>query len=592
MAKIAFIILAHENAGHIADFARLLTEWNEGAHAVIHYDLNSPDAQFQKLKAEAAQSDRIHLVKERIRCGWGDFSLVESVLRALRLIRDKKIACDRVMLVSGACMPIRPLSELSDFLDAHPDKEFIETFDEDWIVGGLRAERYKYHHLVNHRRHYNTFRYILNFQKALKLTRKLPPGIVPKFGSQWWTLTWPLCERILGFLDRNPDVYRFFRTTWIPDELFFQSLSYHLVASENMAGHNLTFYQFNDWGMPLVFSDSHMPLLETIPRFFARKIGGGATALKKRLAEIAREPHDNAAPLPELPPKWRFPAREIAARNARLNPGHSRLFADNGTQSLLESLLEYDRSFVILYGPPDVTARTIEMVRNLTGYTVLGRIFHPNKVDFGAGIDNFHGLKPADAMVRDEYPVNYMRRILMRCPDVPVFTMSPGDNAELEVQFFQSRQAEIFTLMPRTGGQMWHDLYWLLCAEKIPHRPGDNTRFLNAFLSRPDSLIATDSKIKDILNEALFSRDKPISQAGLETYLTYAHGEAAKPIMHLYQIIAASAMSVDFKRTLSVLPEEWRNKFKLLENGQPVWKIVPNMKLKHIEVAEAGVWNE
>jgi len=588
MAKITFIILAHENAGHIVDFARLLTEWNDEARAIIHYDLNSPDAQFQKLKAEFAQSDRVHLINDRIRCGWGDFSLVEAVLRGLRLIRDKEIDCDRVMLVSGACMPIRPLSELSAFLDAHPDTEYIETFDSDWIVGGLRQERYEYHHVVNHRRSPNTFRNLLGLQKSLKLRRKMPSGMVPKFGSQWWTLTWPLCAKILGFLDRNPDIYRFFRTTWIPDELFFQTLTYHLVPSENMAGHNLTFYQFNDWGLPLVFSDWHLPMLETIPRFFARKIGPGANDLKKQLGEIARAPHDPAAPLPQLPPRWRFPARELAARNAKLKTGYSRLFANNGTQTLSESLLENNRSFVVLYGPPEVAAQTIERIKHLSGYTVLGRIFHPQKVDFGSGVWDFKGLKPSDSLVRDEYPVTYLRRIFQRCEGIPVFTMSPGDNPEVELNFFQSRQTAIFSLIPRASGQMWQDLYWLLCADRIPENPFDDTAFLHAYLTRPDSLIATDSNIKEVLNDALLAQSKPIAQANLETYLTYEHGASAKAIMHIYQIIASAAMSVDFQRSTSVLPQGWRDRFSLLENGQPIWKIVPDMKLKHAEVVSVG----
>jgi hypothetical protein len=586
MAKITFIILAHENAGLVADFARLLTEWNPDSHAVIHYDLKSPEAQFRKLKNDFAGSDRVHLVRDRIRCGWGDFTLVKSVLNALRLIRDENIICDRVMLVSGACMPIRPLAELSDFLDAHPDREFIETFDSDWIVGGLREERWQYHHVVNHRTYYNTFRFLLNIQRAVGLRRKMPRGLVPKFGSQWWVLTWRLCDDILRFIDDNPDVYKYFRTTWIPDELFFQTLAYHLVASENLAGHNLTFYQFNDWGMPIVFSDSHMPLLETIPRFFARKIGGGATGLKKRLYEIARTPRDTAVKLPDLPPKWRFPAREIAIRNSRLTPGYSRLFAHDGMQTLLESLFEYDRSFVVLYGPPAVTARIMDTIRNLSGYTVLGRIFHPETVDFGSGVHEFHGLRSSDRLIRNAYPVNYFRRVLTRCEKLPVIAMSPGDNPEFELQFFQSRQAAVFTLFPKAGGHIWQDLYWLLCCRGLPARPTDDMQFTNAFLTRADSMVATRPEIRSMLNEQIIDRAAPIAQTELENNLAYAHGEeTAQTIMHLYHILASSALGVDFNATVSALPKGWRDRFGLLDTGHPVWSILPDTRVQAIDIA-------
>ena len=103
----------------------------------------------------------MHLVEDRLACGWGDFSLVEATLRALRLIRDRNIDCERIVLMSGACMPIRPLAELSAFLDRHPQTQFIEIHDSDWIVGGMREDRYRYRHVVNQRRHGTTFRTLL-----------------------------------------------------------------------------------------------------------------------------------------------------------------------------------------------------------------------------------------------------------------------------------------------------------------------------------------------------------------------------------------------------------------------------------------------
>jgi hypothetical protein len=332
MTRITFIILAHEDADHVIRLAKLLTEWSSDAHAVIHYDLSSSEAEFRKIEAEFLKSPAVHLVDDRVRCGWGDFSLVEAVLRGLRLVRDRKIASDRVMLVSGACMPIRPLAQLSAFLDAHPDTEYIEAFDADWITGGMRHGRYQYYHLVNSRRRPALFRRLIGIQRFLKIKRRLPAGLIPKFGSQWWTLTWPLCAKILELLDSRPDVYRYFRTTWIPDELFFQTLAHHLVPSGKMAGHSLTFYQFNGGGRPLVFSDRHAPLLRTLPHFFARKIESGADELKKQLGEIARGACEPDASLPELQPRWRFPAEEPATEHGSPRNGYTGLFADDDTR--------------------------------------------------------------------------------------------------------------------------------------------------------------------------------------------------------------------------------------------------------------------
>lgn len=190
MAKITFIILAHENANHTAELARTLTEWDENAHAVIHYDLKSPAHEFEKLKGQFSAGSRVHFVTDRIRCGWGDFSLVDATVRALKLIRKNKIDCERVMLVSGACMPIRPLAELSQFLDAHPKTEFIETFDSSWIVGGLRNERWQYWHFFNFQTQYPLFHHHYHLQRKIWPKRKFPRGLEPSYGSQWWCLSW------------------------------------------------------------------------------------------------------------------------------------------------------------------------------------------------------------------------------------------------------------------------------------------------------------------------------------------------------------------------------------------------------------------
>ena len=78
MAKITFIVLAHENADHVADLANLLTEWDPHANAVIHYDLNAPAKQFERLKGRVADSKKIFLVKDRLKCGWGNLRSWEA----------------------------------------------------------------------------------------------------------------------------------------------------------------------------------------------------------------------------------------------------------------------------------------------------------------------------------------------------------------------------------------------------------------------------------------------------------------------------------------------------------------------------------
>jgi hypothetical protein len=79
---------------------------------------------------------------------------------------------------------------------------------------------------------------------------------------------------------------RFFRTTWIPDETFFQTLVRHLIPREQIRSRTLTFLMFTDYGMPVTFHNDHYDLLLGQDALFARKISPEATELKARLGEV------------------------------------------------------------------------------------------------------------------------------------------------------------------------------------------------------------------------------------------------------------------------------------------------------------------
>jgi hypothetical protein len=82
------------------------------------------------------------------------------------------------------------------------------------------------------------------------------------------------------------DVMRFFKTTWIPDETFFQTLVRHLVPENEIETRTLTFLMFSDYGMPVTFYNDHYELLLSQDFLFARKISPEATDLKERLGAL------------------------------------------------------------------------------------------------------------------------------------------------------------------------------------------------------------------------------------------------------------------------------------------------------------------
>ena len=285
MAEIAYILLCHKDAGAVAAQAKRLTE--AGDYVAIHFDARAPKAAFDQLKSALADNDRVVFAK-RLRCGWGEWSLVGATLSAIRAAVQAFPRATHFYMLSGDCMPIKTAEYVHDFLDER-DADFIESFDffkSDWIKTGLKEERLVYRHLFNERTQAGRFYAALGIQKRLGLRRKTPDGLKIMIGSQWWCLRRQTIEAILDFIALRPDVVRFFKTTWIPDETFFQTLVRHLVPDTEIECRTLTFLMFSDYGMPVTFYNDHYDMLVGQDFLFARKVSAEATELKERLGAL------------------------------------------------------------------------------------------------------------------------------------------------------------------------------------------------------------------------------------------------------------------------------------------------------------------
>ncbi len=167
--------------------------------------------------------------------------------------------------------------------------DYIESFDffaSDWIKTGWKKERLIYRHWFNERSQKRLFYGMFEAQQRLGLTRAIPQDLQIMIGSQWWCLRRRTIEAILDFARRRRDVMRFFRTTWIPDETFFQTLVRHLVPGNEIDSRTLTFLMFTDYGMPVSFYNDHYDLLLAQDFLFARKISPEARELKRRLGVL------------------------------------------------------------------------------------------------------------------------------------------------------------------------------------------------------------------------------------------------------------------------------------------------------------------
>ncbi len=290
MARIAFILLCHKDPGAVIDQARRLTA--AGDCVSIHFDGHGKAADYQRVTQALEGNSAVVFAEKRLRCGWGEWSLVAATISALRAAVKAFPDATHFYLLSGDCMPIKSAEYAHAFLD-RDDCDYIESVDfynSGWIKTGLREERLCYRHYFNERKHKWLFDTALMLQKRLGIRRQPPADLEMRIGSQWWCLRRSTVQQVLAFCETRDDVMRFFSTTWIPDETFFQTVVPHVIPANEIRTRTLTFLLFTDYGMPVTFYNDQHDLLLRQDYLFARKISSEAHDLRKRLGVLWQAP--------------------------------------------------------------------------------------------------------------------------------------------------------------------------------------------------------------------------------------------------------------------------------------------------------------
>jgi len=427
MVRLLFVILAHNNPLDLAELASTLTKAGQDNRAIIHFDQNSSDSDFESLQKQLADNPRAEVVQNRVACKWGDFSLVQSVLNALAQERDAGREYDYTILLSGACLPCRPIQQLERYLEENDGMEFIEAQTADWIVAGLREDRYRLYFPFPPSPDPNKhaiMRAWVNAQRFLGIRRRPPNKLKIRFGSQWWCLTWGTCLKILETMENEPSVLSFFQKVYIPDEMVFNTLVANLVDTGKIAQFPLTHFQFNDSGKPVVFYDDHGDYPFSLNRFFYRKIGSEATQLRSESLKRALM-DDDGSDLSQIgTPNYDY---QIKSRIMTLGVAPGQMFFRDQLNDFHEGVLKFQSTpYIVICAP---TSRIDNIKNHISGneFEVFGRIFKNEVIEFGNVISTYKGLNEKDFNIRDLHQLLYVSRIRSRCEFIPVFFWSPGD---------------------------------------------------------------------------------------------------------------------------------------------------------------------
>jgi len=284
--RLALLMLCHESPAVVARRLSAPFFRHPEVATYIHYDGARSAAQRAELQRLLPADGRFRFVDEPLECRWGDHTLVEATRRLMAAaLADAEFSAENLVLLSASCVPYRPVASLQAFLRRSPGTEFIQAQDlrhGRWIQDGLESERFEYYFPFNYRTHRRWFEWATDRQREFRVRRKVPDGLTVHFGSQWFCLTRATATAVATELQR-PEIRRWLRWSWIPDEFAIQTLVAKICPRARIAGFNLTYYEFGSRGQPLVLESGHLDHLLAQPFFFARKLAPEALALAEAL---------------------------------------------------------------------------------------------------------------------------------------------------------------------------------------------------------------------------------------------------------------------------------------------------------------------
>ncbi len=406
--------------------AAVVRHWAKaGCPVVIHLDSRVPDHDRAKLVAALADLPDVRFSR-RVACEWGTFSLVDATILATTQLFQDFPAVGRVYLSSGSCLPLRPIAELQAHLAAHPDTDFIEsvtTADVGWTVGGLNKERFTLRFPFSWRRHRKLFDGYVALQRRFGFQRRIPAGLVPHLGSQWWCLTRKTLAAILSHPDRKRHD-RYFRRVWIPDESYFQTLVRKVGAK--VESRSLTLSKFDFQGRPHVFYDDHLHLLRRSEAFVARKIWPNADLLYETY--LAEPTQGERRPDPSPGKIDRLFAKAVE-RRVKGRPG---LYMQSRFPTRLRGGNRAAASYGAFSGFAELFEDFQPWLAKVAEARVHGHLFAPDRVQFSGGEAIFKGGLSDSASLRDYNPRSFLTNLIWNSRgETQCFQFGPSDRQEI-----------------------------------------------------------------------------------------------------------------------------------------------------------------
>lgn len=264
--RLAYVISAYRLPRQLVELVDVLDE--PTTSFVISVDRHTATAEYEAMWRPLAGRRNVHFLT-RHSSPYRSFGHVRSTLRGIDHLLCSGIEFDYLSVLTGQDLPIKTNAAIHERLAAAEGAGFLENFvlpDDRWGGGGLN--RFTSIFVHTHRHHLQIGRHRFGGLVA----SGLPFDVVPYGGSGYWTLPADIVRDVYDFVRANPAWARFFSTTDMPDETFFQTIVMNSPFADRIVADDLRLIDWSDrTELPRVWRSADFDDLAAAPDLFARK---------------------------------------------------------------------------------------------------------------------------------------------------------------------------------------------------------------------------------------------------------------------------------------------------------------------------------
>lgn len=197
LVTCAYVVLAHKDPQHLERLVARI----DGRPLFLHVDAGAAPQQFRNLCAAAPEAE----ILPRVRSAWASWGLVEAALIGFKAALSSPAT--HIVLLSGQDYLLRSASFIDSCFKAGESAIHLHALPRAVMGPDGGLERIRYWHKPIRRRRFR-----------VPIPRRFPRGAQPYVAQQWCVLSREAAEAVLRVGQDRPDLKRFYKHVWIPDE--------------------------------------------------------------------------------------------------------------------------------------------------------------------------------------------------------------------------------------------------------------------------------------------------------------------------------------------------------------------------------------